>query len=180
MRLMTLFFLFGSLFGWEHTDWLKEVENRETGEVAQWLREEMRKQVGITEEQKPISLEKGDCKNCIHDAKDLALDPKVYICISFSVPDAIWLSLSKELESYSGVFVVRGLPSNSFQEFSAKLANLKKRGMSATVQIDPLLFQEHKIEHVPTFLSMEGEEANRVSGTVSLKYVLDLFEGGSA
>jgi type-F conjugative transfer system pilin assembly protein TrbC len=89
------------------------------------------------------------------------------------MPDETWLNLSSELEHYAGVFVLGGLPNNSFQEFSRKLAKLKQKGMSAAVLIDPNLFREYHIQNSPTFVFTDGSKVHKIVGNISLKYALE-------
>ena len=81
--------------------------------------------------------------------------------------------MSKELEKEGGVFVLRGLPNNSFSELAAKLLSLKKSGVNAAIQLNPIFFQTHQITNVPAFIVKAGDEFNKISGNISLKSALE-------
>ncbi len=171
MRLLTFFLLFSPAFGWEHASWLEQVETRLDDEAISWLRKKIN-----PEEQKNIDLlpmDQEQCKNCLKTEIFEIDEPKFYIFMSFSIPDAIWLSLSQEMNTMQAIFVLRGLPDNSFNTFAQKIQRLKQLGMDASVQIHPTLFKKHSIDKVPTIVS---SDASKVSGAVSLHYALDLFD----
>ena len=110
---------------------------------------------------------------CVYGGGLFLSDPKIFVAISFSVPDNVWISLSKELEKEGGVFVLRGLPNNSFSELAAKLLSLKKSGVNAAIQLNPIFFQTHQITNVPAFIVKAGDEFNKISGNISLKSALE-------
>lgn len=97
------------------------------------------------------------------------------VFISFSMPEASLLSFAKELETYGGAFVIRGLPSNSFAEFFNKLNHLKEIGMDAPILIDPDSFEEHEVMEVPTII-LKGEKTfNKIAGNIPISYALETF-----
>ncbi len=102
----------------------------------------------------------------------------VIIFISLSMPESSLKSLFKEAEACGARMVIRGLINNSFAQTSQKLQSLK-----ISVDIDPPLFEEFKIEHVPSFvhckLSSEGPQVqnhDRVLGNTTLLYALEQFK----
>ncbi len=102
----------------------------------------------------------------------------VIVFISLSMPDSSLKSLFKEAEACGARMVIRGLINNSFTQTSQKLQSL---GIS--VDIDPPLFEEFKIEHVPSFvhckLSIEGPQVqnhDRILGNVTLLHALEQFK----
>ena len=102
----------------------------------------------------------------------------VIVFISLSMPDSSLKSLFKEAEACGARIVIRGLINNSFAQTSQKLQNLK-----ISVDIDPPLFEEFKIEHVPVYvhckLSSEGPQVqnhDRVLGNVTLLHALEQFK----
>ena len=112
----------------------------------------------------------GDCN------ADFALhEDELKVFVSFSMPDTALLSFSKTLEKTGGTLVFRGLPENSFQEFAQKILALKKQGMGAQVSVDPESFEKLQIKNVPTISLNLGEYTDRISGNVSLQYVLSRF-----
>ncbi|MFI5343147.1 MAG: type-F conjugative transfer system pilin assembly protein TrbC [Chlamydiales bacterium] len=97
----------------------------------------------------------------------------IYVLISFSVPEATWVSLSKEIENRGGAFVLRGLPHNSFKELSKRIQRLNTLGVTAQVQINPKLFATYQVSQVPTFLIQNEEKYDKITGNVSLNFALN-------
>lgn len=114
-------------------------------------------------------------KKCI-DCKPLPDEKSVeiYIFLSFSVPEKVWLDLSHELDNKKGVIVIRGLPGNSFNALSEKIYNLKDKGLMADIQIYPQLFEKYQIKQVPAFVIINGNEFNKILGNISLQAALDI------
>jgi type-F conjugative transfer system pilin assembly protein TrbC len=118
----------------------------------------------------------GQCQNCF--GKELFTEePHLLVFISFSVPEATWLSLSQDLERLDGAFVLRGLPNQSFQALAHHLLKLKERGVNAPIQLDPKKFREFNVSHVPSFVVVNDHTHtfDKVSGNVSLQFALDLM-----
>jgi conjugal transfer pilus assembly protein TrbC len=172
-QLLTIVFLCTKVFGWEHDVWLKQSENRTDEEAISWLR----KQINPEEKRKDLPLLASEpCTSCLKGTIIENEEPKLLVFISFTVPDNIWLSLSQEMIDEGGVFVVRGLPDNSFKSFAGKIAKLKEKGMEASVQIHPDLFKVHAIDRVPSFVFLEGKLAHKVCGAISLEYAQSLIK----
>lgn len=102
----------------------------------------------------------------------------IIVFVSLSMPEASLKALYKEAEVCGARMVIRGLINNSFAQTSQKLQSLK-----ISMDIDPPLFEEFKIEHVPVYvhckLSPEGPQVHnhdRVSGNVTLLHVLEQFK----
>ena len=172
-QLLAFFFLCAKAFSWEHGEWLKQTENRADEEAVSWLR----KQINPEEKRSdPALLASDPCTNCFKGRIIENEEPKLLVFISFSLPDNIWLSLSKEMSNECAVFVVRGLPDNSFKSFAGKIAHLKEKGMEASVQIHPDLFKIHAIDRVPAFVFLEGNLSHKVCGAISLEYAQGLIK----
>jgi conjugal transfer pilus assembly protein TrbC len=123
---------------------------------------------------------KEPCSTCLTKGATV-VDPEttLYICLSFSVPDSVWISLSKQAEKLGGTLLLRGIPDNSFPELSRRLTRLKHLGLNATVQIDPEFFQRHQVSKVPTFVVQGDMGVDKLSGNISLEDALRLMaEGG--
>lgn len=121
-----------------------------------------------------LRLAKQEFEKKIEDEKlSVFSDDEILIFASFSLPDNIWLELSKEAKEYGARIVVRGLPENSFKKFSSKLYALQKKGMNASVDIDPELFQKYEITKVPSFVVKDAKGFDKVSGSISLDYFLE-------
>ncbi len=102
-------------------------------------------------------------------------EPSLQVCMSFSVPIQVWKDLNEDLIRHRGVFVVKGLPNNSFQAFAAKVLELRKQGITAPIRIDPKLFEQLKVNQVPLFVVKKKDETHTVSGTLTIPYVMDLM-----
>ena len=87
-------------------------------------------------------------------------DLKVFM--SFSVPIESWKDISSQLEKTTGVFVLRGIPNNSFEEFAVKLLNLREAGVLAPIDLDPEAFETHAIDAVPAFVF----KGNKITGNL--------------
>ncbi len=174
MRLLIFLFLFSQALAGEHTSWLNEAEKRLDQDAVAWLRNQIKPDQDGQDCQKTIDL-LSDCSIC-YRGKPLDIEsPKILIFISFSVPENIWLSLSEEMKNHQAVFVLRGLPDNSFKLLAQRIAYLKKKGMEASVQIHPNLFKEYEIQSVPTFVFTDADKIHKISGSVSLSYARDLI-----
>jgi type-F conjugative transfer system pilin assembly protein TrbC len=129
-----------------------------------------------------VSLEKVKPSKCFSHFSDVTLDveadSRILIFMSFSVPDAAWVTLSKQLEKHEGAFVLRGIPDNDFLAFSDKVMRLKERGVEADIQIDPKQFERFDISLVPSFIFPKEEGFDKVTGNISLNYALELVKEG--
>lgn len=101
----------------------------------------------------------------------------VIIFISLSMPEASLKALAREAEACGARMVIRGLVNNEFAQTSQKL-----QGLKISVDIDPPLFEDFKVKHVPTFvhckLAPEGpqtQEYDLLSGNVTLQHALEQF-----
>lgn len=112
------------------------------------------------------------CLNCSFDDWTALFDYQALVFMSFSVPDQVWIDLSKELEQVGGVFVLRGLPNQSFQTLASRILHLKEKGVKAPIQLDPKCFLAYQIDQVPSIVVAEGETFDKVSGNVSLSFAL--------
>lgn len=135
--------------------------------TSDWLKEQLR---NVYPSEETESIFTG--KKCLYEDSFLLSEPKIFVAMSFSVPESVWLSLSKELEKAGGIFVLRGLPNNSFNELASKLLSLKSKGVNAPIQLDPKFFQVHHITSVPAFLIKEEREVYKIQGNISLKFAL--------
>lgn len=163
-------------------DWLEKAEKRIDEDTVTWMRELLKKDkspaLGYSQEAIEIlSREKCKVSSLVQDTQQ----HEIYVFLSFSVTDAAWLSLSEEVNKANGVIVVRGLPQNSFKEFYKKIKALDQKGFSAPLQINPKLFEEYGISHVPTFVILNGDQYDKVSGNISLYSAVELLAnlGGS-
>ncbi|MFI5342794.1 MAG: type-F conjugative transfer system pilin assembly protein TrbC [Chlamydiales bacterium] len=167
-RLILLLFLSTICFA-EEDSWIKQAAARSDPEAVAWLKEHLLEFSPVKAGE--LSIENGSCSN----ESELFIDPKLFVFMSFSIPDVIWISLSHELEKVDGVFVLRGLPQQSFRELAAKILSLKEKSVSAPIQLDPKQFQAYQLTSVPAFIVTEDEQFDKVTGNVSLKFALELM-----
>lgn len=150
-------------------NWLDKAKNRVYPQTTEWLRECLKNE--MKEKKVPKAL---SGTRCLVSPIEQAESPSLLIFISFSVPEATWLSLSKEAASVGGgIFVLQGLPNNSFVELAQRLFYLKEQGLNIPVEIDPLCFRKYGISKVPTFVVQGSESFDQLSGHVSLAYALE-------
>lgn len=173
MRILILLMLTTSLFGWEHSSWLKEVKNRTDKEAISWLQDLLKEENKEFQKDDLTLLIEDQCKNCFKGEIQEIMEPKIYVFMSFSVPDNIWLSLSKEMADYPAVFLLRGLPNNSFKSLAQKIAVLKEKGMEAPIQIFPQLFKQYSVEKVPCFVFCDQGEIDKFRGSISIDFASD-------
>lgn len=93
------------------------------------------------------------------------------VFVSFSMPKELLLQYKKQIELYGGRMVIRGLIDNDFKKTIAAmdLGNNQK----LIVDIDPMLFKEHKIEAVPAIVLASQRHSDKFSGSISVVYALE-------
>lgn len=105
----------------------------------------------------------------------------LFIFISFSVPLETWKEYSYLLEKTEGVFVLRGLPENSFPLLSQKIQSLREEKIFASIQIDPEAFEKYAIDAIPSIVLTEDSQYDKMTGNISLSHALKVFsENGNA
>ncbi|PJD94534.1 MAG: type-F conjugative transfer system pilin assembly protein TrbC [Parachlamydia sp.] len=182
MFIIRALFLLWSFQVLAEEDWLEKAEKRIDEDTVTWMRELLKKDkspaLGYSQEAlEMLSKEKCKVSSVMSDIQP----HEIYVFLSFSVTDATWLSLSEEVNKANGTIVVRGLPQNSFKEFYKKVKSLDQKGFSAPLQINPKLFDDYQISHVPTFVILNGDHYDKVSGNISLYSAVELLAnlGGS-
>lgn len=174
MRWITILFC---LLSWElgsvDQTWLKQAEMNVDLDAAAWLRENLKDELSQKKTMK-ASVSSSSHSKCMAKESAQMPDPALLVFISFSVPDATWLSLSNEIAKINGVFILRGLPNNSFQELAQRLLKLRQNRVNAEIQINPELFEKYGITSVPTFVISEEGKFDKVSGNISPSYAIDL------
>ncbi|MDP3334465.1 MAG: TrbC family F-type conjugative pilus assembly protein [Alphaproteobacteria bacterium] len=130
----------------------------------------------IIHRQDASNANKASCKGKCSSFQPMPdIDPSLQVCMSFSVPIQVWKELNEDLIHHQGVFVVKGLPNNSFQAFAGKVLEFRKQGITAPIRIDPKLFERLKVNQVPIFVVKKKDETHTVSGTVTIPYVLNVM-----
>ena len=99
--------------------------------------------------------------------------------VSFSMPLESLKIFSADLEKVGGVFVLRGIPGNSFKEFAGKIVFLRNLGIHVPFEIDPDAFLEHNIHKVPVLCLKGPKGSDLLVGNVPLKMSLNrIYEEG--
>lgn len=154
--------------------WLRAAEQNYDKSVTDWLREslsqEMMKKISNTSPRPDQPKGK-----CLTGAKRAEQDPTLRVFMSFSIPDETWLQLSQDVADVGGVFVLQGLPNNSFRDFAARLLALREKGLAVQVDIDPKKFKDYDVTRVPTFVISQDGLFDKVSGNVSTSFAMDLM-----
>ena len=120
------------------------------------------------------------CKSCTTLASSEAT-PTLSIYMSFSIPAATWKEYSDTLKQIGGVFVLRGLPDNSFEAFSTTVKKFRVLGIDASIRLDPEAFEKHNIQEVPALILEEGNSCDKVVGNQRIEDSLRLIiEKGTA
>jgi len=149
-----------------------DLHARDFFQEAKILSEQLQEKYFSGKEKKEIKLEKGT-RQCFESFEVKEGEPNIMIFVSFSIPENIWLQLSEEAKSKDAVFVLKGLPNDSFSGLAKKVLTLKKKGFSSDIQIDPTKFDKHGIEKVPAFV-VGGTK--KIYGAVPLNYVLSRIQ----
>lgn len=117
----------------------------------------------------PTSCSKGD-QNFNSRKQENLNGPALLVFVSFTLPKEALQTLVESVQKAGGMVVIRGLIDNSFVKTAALLKDLK-----GSVQLDPKVFEKYHIKSVPTFVLEEGDKQDRLTGNVSLDYVLEKF-----
>lgn len=101
---------------------------------------------------------------------------KIYIFISFSMPDAALKNYASEAEQLGAILVMRGLKNNSFFETKTKADEL-----AIMFNIDPNLFEKYQITSVPAIVIDNNLEQNqgqikKLTGHISLSDALQIMK----
>lgn len=128
-----------------------------------------------------VNTPKKECSKCLPNAQSVSSSnsPSLKVFMSFSVPMETWKDFSKQLEQMNGVFVLRGIPGNSFKTLSQKVIELRAAGVNAPLQIDPEIYEKYHIDAVPAFVMEDGAQYDRVVGNIRLEHVLKIFSENS-
>jgi type-F conjugative transfer system pilin assembly protein TrbC len=100
-------------------------------------------------------------------------DFPLYIFISFSMLKETLKFLAVEAKRHNALLVIRGLIENSFLKTATFIKELGE-----SVILDPLLFREYNVVLVPTFIEAHQAGYRKISGNITLAYVLEKFKEG--
>lgn len=134
------------------------------------------------------SLEKNEYNLSTQD------DSKIFVFISFSMPENLILEYIEEAKYYNAILVLKGLLKDNKGKFS--VSETVKKIMEITnkkggnIIIHPQLFDNFKINQVPTILKIRENyecisnggmctsipEFDKISGSISIKYATQLFK----
>lgn len=127
---------------------------------------------------KEVGKSNSSCSSCQDKSflKEIKLkeskskDKDIVIFVSSSIPQESLKALFIQAQSKGAKLVFRGLIGNSFQKTKAFF---ETTGINA--EIDPTLFEEYQISHVPAFVLREGEKHDILQGNISLEEALNLI-----
>ena len=174
---------------------LFEEEAKEVDQVAQkQITENKDRLAGILKGDGPVNLEEM-INGAAANAEGSSKSPSRFIVFaSLSMPKDALGALMRDTAQAGGVVVFRGFPKNSSKLFVSELtAAVKDNSQLNNVGIDPRLFRAFNVKEAPTFVAVEsGFEPcdgfdcktdvpayDRMSGNVTVKYVLEQFEQGN-
>lgn len=107
---------------------------------------------------------------------------KTMVFVSFSMPEELLGQTLREAASLHVPVLLNGLVNNSMPETIAKLEALTSEIKELSIAIDPVSFEEFKINQVPALLVSQGELHDVVYGNLSLieglKLISDKGETG--
>lgn len=104
--------------------------------------------------------------------------PALYIFVSFSLHKNALKELLLQAKRFGGTLVIRGLKDGSWRETIEAL-------QSESITLDPNLFKEYDITHIPTFVLTEEslvpqngfkKKFDKVSGLITVSHALRLFK----
>lgn len=158
-------------------DWLLKAQ-QVNEETVNWLKNHLKEKLASETLLKNHLSGESDilqkhCRRCGSEDLITGADTSLYVFMSFSLEDSLWVQYSKEMEKIGGVFVLRGLPGNSFKELADRIFDLQEKGVSIPIQIHPKLFQECDVQLVPAIVVIEGSGFDKVAGNLSLKCALE-------
>lgn len=99
------------------------------------------------------------------------------LCVTLSMNDEALKAYDRDLRKVGGRLVIRGLIDDSFLKTAKRLKTL-----GIEVDIDPTVFDQFKVEHVPTFIHVRGNPGayesvhDRIIGSVSVLHALEEFD----
>jgi len=103
--------------------------------------------------------------------------PTVQVFMSFSVPIATWKHYALEAKGINALFILRGIPDNSFPAFAVKMDEFRKEGIDLSIDIDPDLFEQYGIEAVPTIVLKREDGYDKIAGNLRLEDACRIMGG---
>lgn len=120
--------------------------------------------------------------NSIHKA-----NPDIIVFVSLSMPDQLLKQLFTEASKRNIPVVVRGLYKNSFKGTASRIFNITKNKKVGGVLVNPIWFQQYRINSVPTVVvARKGKpcrekqycsnnQFDSVSGNISISKALEII-----
>lgn len=104
--------------------------------------------------------------------------------VSFSMPDALLVSLSEEAHAYSIPLVIRGLVDNDFKKTLLRIQSLQQYAKERNqhfygLSIDPLWFEQFKIEAVPALVLTKRPKNCQLQKLCSSQHFDVMYGNGS-
>jgi conjugal transfer pilus assembly protein TrbC len=167
--LVGILFLSSVCSAFEDTQWLERAKNNIDEDAVHWLREKLQNEVKKDKPQILTSVSQN--KKCFVGTSKESV-PQLFVFISFSVPDEVWITISKSITQFDGILLLRGLPNNSFNELAVRLRALKEKGFLGEVQINPMLFEQFEVTQVPSYVISDGKHYDKITGNLSVNYAI--------
>lgn len=166
-------FLFDSFESVEPSviEWTRSVSNRIDPDAVDWGRQQLDSELTKGEFISLLQESRSPCS--LYGVETSADQSELFIFISSSIPERTLADLSKELEKVKGVFVIAGLPNQSWTELVSWIRSLESAGVTAPIQVYPQPFSEHRVDQVPLFLVCEENACDKLAGNVSLEWALE-------
>ncbi len=94
--------------------------------------------------------------------QDQKAAPKLYVFVSYSMPESSIRNLYRDANQIGAPLLVRGLINNNFTDTARKMVQIlgtKDRSRKKTsILINPILFKKFGIKRVPAFVFIKGED----------------------
>jgi conjugal transfer pilus assembly protein TrbC len=168
--LVGILFMSSVCCAFDDTQWLEKAKNNIDEDAVNWLREKLQNEVKKDKPQIQTSLSTN--KKCFVGTSKESV-PQLLVFISFSVPDEIWITISKSIAQFDGILLLRGLPKNSFSELAVRLRALKEKGFLGEVQINPMLFEQFEVTQVPSYVITDANHYDKITGNISVNYAIE-------
>lgn len=165
------------------TDFMqKSNRNKDIESTSQMVKDYLEKQgVNVSKDQLVKfyypDFKTGSCTDCNQ------FNDGLYFLISFSLPRDYIKSLIDEAyeinqkNSFKVHLVIQGFVDDSLKKTAKKLMSITDGNPAkAAIEINPELFKNNNVTHVPFIIFKQGDKIQTMSGAVSINFALDRFE----
>lgn len=97
----------------------------------------------------------------------------LWIFVSHSMPKGLIAKYAKVADKIGAKLVIRGLKNNSFKETISYLKGIQNQGLK--IAVHPQVFAKFKVNLVPSFVLSNNKQYDKLTGNVSIAYVLKQF-----